>query len=387
MNKSMQDRDRIEAVLKKLPKIQDQRSIQTILIELNEAEELRSKKRNRYRYVLVSVVAVMLFAVITSTIFLNDEFNSEQQLSVSRNADEEKESLRDDAASEPPEILENTEATAFQINDATLLFADDLEGDHYITLAAPTMDVQYFVPFAIKLEESAFELDSQEFEEIKNTLNGSAYGLADYFPLNAQFGYVQEQNAVVVNIPTESIDLYADRLFLDVLQETFMYQEIDMLVFETNGQNGINFPHFGFLEEQKIIHHRQRAVYVYQFDDQSPQLFVSSIYEYEDISVALEAMRHGEDPVNESIHTAIPESVQFEEIEPENEQLIITFSSDTILENTKQYEIAISAILLAARDFNYQTVRFQNGNIDTIGPYDLKDAIAVPIAPNMIEFK
>ncbi|MGN1386823.1 MAG: hypothetical protein ACI4XS_09490, partial [Bacillus sp. (in: firmicutes)] len=361
MNKSMLDRDKIEAVLKKLPKIQDQRSIQTILIELNEAEELRSKKRNRYRYVLVSTMAVLLFSVITSTIFLNDEFNSEQQLSVSRNADEAKESLRDDAASEPPEILENTEATAFRINDATLLFADELEGDYYMTLAAPTKDVQYFVPFTIKLAESAFELDSQELEGIRNTLNVSAYGLADYFPLNAQFEYVQEQNAVVVNIPTESIALYADRLFLDVLQETFTYQEIDTLVFKTNGQNGINFPHLGFLEEQKIIHHRQRAVYVYQFDDQSPQLFVSSIYEYDDISVALEAMRHGEDPVNEFIHTAIPESVQFEEIEPENEQLIITFSSDTILENTQQYEIAISAILLAARDFNYQTVRFQNG--------------------------
>ena len=49
--------------------------------------------------------------------------------------------------------------------------------------------------------------------------------------------------------------------------------------------------------------------------------------------------------------------MRFDKVEENGRQLIITFSNDTVLENSKQY-VAIAAMLLAAREFDFQTVFF-----------------------------
>ena len=98
-------------------------------------------------------------------------------------------------------------------------------------------------------------------------------------------------------------------------------------------------------------------------------------------------MKQGDDPVNEAISTTIPASMQFDKVEKNDRQLIITFSNDTVLKNSKQYEMVIAAMLLAAREFDFQTVLFQNGKIDTVGPSNLIEELEVPIAPNLIEVR
>ncbi|MBD3110353.1 hypothetical protein IEO70_18675 [Bacillus sp. AGMB 02131] len=107
-----------------------------------------------------------------------------------------------------------------------------------------------------------------------------------------------------------------------------------------------------------------------------------SVTKYADISAALNSIRQVEassgDPVP---YIASTDSVQFEKIEEHNGQLLLTFTDDTVLENNRQYEMLISEILVTAEDFDFQTVRFQNSDVDVVGSYDLKGAIAVPDTP------
>lgn len=391
MNKSMRDINEIEAVLKKLPEVKDHRSAQMIYMGIKESKDLQGRKRHRFRYVFVSAVAIIIFAIISSTFLLNEQRSSEEQYSTSGNAKEEYKEMNvqddsmNDATSNTGNIEESGTVAAVQASEAKQLYPSDIGNDHYFTLAVPSFDVQYFVPLTVKFEMKTIEPNMNILKEVEGMLNEAAYGLADYFPLNAQFSYSEEAKAVIVDVPSENEYIYTDRVFLEILQETFAYQDIDKIIFKTDGQNGIEFSHMGILEEDEVVHHRQRAIYLYQFNEQSPQLFVSSINTYDHISRAFEAMQQGDDPANEAISTTIPSSIKFEKIEENGQRLIVTFSSDSVLENNKQYEIAIEAMLLTAREFDFQSVLFQNGNIDAIGPFNLNGELEVPIAPNLIE--
>lgn len=390
MNKSMRGTNEIEDILKKLPKVKDNRSAQTIYMRINESKGIQGRKQHRFRHVFVSAVAVFIFVIISSTFLLNEQRSSEDQNSTSSDANEfskemnVQENSLNDTASNTGDI-EESGISAVQDSEAKLLFPSDIDNDHYFTLAVPSLDVQYFVPLTVKLETKSIEPNMNMLKELEAKINEAAYGLTDYFPLNAQFSYSEEAKAVIVDVPSENEYIYSDRIFLETLQETFSYQDIDKIIFKTDGQNGIEFSHMGMLEEAEVMHHRQRAIYIYQVDEQSPQLFVSSIYTYDKISLAFEAMQKGDDPANEAISTTIPTSVKFEKIEEDGQRLIVTFSSEVVLENNKQYEMAIAAMLLAAREFDFQSVLFQNGNIDVIGQFNLNEELEVPIAPNLIE--
>ena len=107
-----------------------------------------------------------------------------------------------------------------------------------------------------------------------------------------------------------------------------------------------------------------------------------SIPKYADISAALNSIRQVEASSGDSVpYIANAVSFEFEKIEERNGQLLLTFTDDTVLENNKQYEMLISEILVTAEDFDFQTVRFQNSDVDVVGSYDLKRAIAVPDTP------
>ncbi|MBM6619909.1 GerMN domain-containing protein [Bacillus suaedaesalsae] len=72
------------------------------------------------------------------------------------------------------------------------------------------------------------------------------------------------------------------------------------------------------------------------------------------------------------------------------EDKTVTVSFTKEIENSIQNDLMIKAILLSAKEFGYEQVKFEN-TVEQIGEYPLKDpkgnslAISVPIAPNYME--
>ena len=104
---------------------------------------------------------------------------------------------------------------------------------------------------------------------------------------------------------------------------------------------------------------------------------------FETFSEALEAMKEG--TAFEGIQASIPKNVVFESIENDRKNVIVTFSEETILANNAQYEQAIEAILLTARDFGFESVSFQNSTVETIGAINMYQSVEVPVAPNVVK--
>lgn len=75
---------------------------------------------------------------------------------------------------------------------------------------------------------------------------------------------------------------------------------------------------------------------------------------------------------------------------PENFKLAKTESNDKVLEITLTDETKLQedfmpnleAILMTASEFDYKGVRFTNANIDQLGPFNLKEVLPLPLAPN-----
>ncbi|WP_404452882.1 hypothetical protein LG329_01810 [Virgibacillus necropolis] len=81
---------------------------------------------------------------------------------------------------------------------------------------------------------------------------------------------------------------------------------------------------------------------------------------------------------------SIPGNVSFSINEKEN-IIHLTLRNDISLEDNKQYKNMLEAILMTAKSYGYNAVKFNNTNKEQIGPYNLTDPIQVPIAVNPIK--
>lgn len=393
MKKNKKSDRNIEALLSQLPKIQDKRKKEEIYTRLLEPPPIQ-KRKNKWTPVLVSVATLCLLAIISSTYFFQENSTSTteqaqdkatQQLVNSAENSEEAETITEqDVALNEASRTNNEKGESLQSQDVTsasLLYETELEDSDYVTIGIPTKDVQYVVPLTFVYSDTMDYLDT--FNEIANSVNEEDYGLDDYFPLQAEISFIEDQKVIGVNVSADHTYVNADQIFQNVLEESFRYQNITEVQLETEGESGVEFAHIGDIEEIKVTLYPQRAMYVATFSDSATSLFVPSERSFETFSEALEAMKEGTS--FEGIQASIPKNVVFESVENDEKNVIVTFSEETILANNAQYEQAIEAILLTARDFGFESVSFQNSTIETIGAINMYESVEVPVAPNVVE--
>ena len=392
MKKNKKSDHDIEVLFSQLPKIKDRRKKEEVYAKLLEPPI--QKRKNKWIPAVVSVATLCLLTIISSTYFFEENSTSTteqaqdkatRQLINSAESNEEAEIITEqDIELNEASKMDNEEGEYPQSQDvksASLLYETELEDSDYVTIGVPTKDVQYVVPLTFVYNNKMNYLDM--FNEIANSVNEAYYGLEDYFPLQAEISFIENQKVIGVNLPDDHIYVNADQIFQNVLEESFRYQNITEVQLETEGERGVEFSHIGDIEEVKVTLYPQRAMYVATFSDSATSLFVPSERSFETFSEALEAMKKG--TAFEGIQASIPKNVVFESIEDDGENVIVTFSEETILANNAQYEQAIEALLLTARDFGFESVSFQNSTIETIGAINMYESVEVPVAPNVVE--
>ena len=382
----------IKVLFSQLPKIKDRRKKEEIYARLLEPP--RQKRKNKWIPVLVSVATLCLLAIISSTYFFEKNSTStteqaqdtapRQLINSDENSEETEIITEQDVELNEASKTDNEEGKYLRsqdVNLASLLYETELVDSDYVTIGIPTKDVQYVVPLTFVYSNTMNYFDM--FNEIANSVNEEDYGLDDYFPLQAEISFIEDQKVIGVNLPDDHTYVNADQIFQNVLEESFRYQNITEVQLKTEGERGVEFSHLGDIAEVKVTLYPQRAMYVATFGDSATSLFVPSERSFETFSEALEAMKEG--TAFEGIQASIPKNVVFESIENDRKNVIVTFSEETILANNAQYEQAIEAILLTARDFGFESVSFQNSTVETIGAINMYQSVEVPVAPNVVK--
>ena len=151
--KSIQQENELEILLRKLPKIEDNRSVNQIFTSLEFAE--RRKKRFHWMPLFASAVAISIVSIIASSFILgnnsnNKNFSMNQDSEMAKNemgiADKDSTDQNQSGAQSVKEI-HNENKLMYS------LYNTDLMDNNYFTLAIPTKSNRYYVPLTFLIEK------------------------------------------------------------------------------------------------------------------------------------------------------------------------------------------------------------------------------------------
>lgn len=398
------DKD-IEELLQNLPQVKDKRSPQ----EIYQNIELKISKKRRSNWVplVATVAALFVLTVLASSLDLvpSSENSSSEDVSFEKAATEgdrqESSSAKEEPAAEDRDIAvtedkneepaeekrESPEENAVpktekpSLLSAAAVLASDLQNQSVITIGVPDSEVNYVIPVSYVTEDGSNQT-AAELEKAMSSLEEESLGLNDYFPLDADI--TENEQTINIDLPEDSSLLQQDAMFFKVIQETFNYQEIDKVTFSTNGEKGAEFARYGFIEEVEIQRANNRAYFVYQLNEGTRKMLVPSHSGFTTIEEALAEMKNLSGEEDSTILPSIPQELEWESIEEQAKKLIVRLSGDTDMEDTEAYLYALEAILFTAKDFGFESVKFENAKIEAIGPYNLQNDLAIPLAPNRI---
>ena len=102
------------------------------------------------------------------------------------------------------------------------------------------------------------------------------------------------------------------------------------------------------------------------------------------LDVALSLMKEG-DPDADWYQPSIPADVAIYSFEGDGNHATISFTDSSEFQSEEEALQTIEAIMLAASQYNYETIRFENTGYEQIGDYSLNTPVSVPKSPNAMQ--
>jgi hypothetical protein len=409
MKKSEWNDEQLEHLLKQMPIVKDNRDPREIY--QNISSKVKRKQKKTWIIPSLATAAALVLVVLIGPSFLSQ--TSDFSLN-SKNS----ESIADDSnivmaldspkEEEAPEMATITGDSSEDVNRKTNITSTEEPTSYVIreytdkklfTFGVPDPMLQTVIPVSVLVdwsEQSHIDLLPDVIQKVNEKLISLGYDT--HFPL-AQYSFSEKQNEDgTKNIILDfGPDMYPGSFasgesfaFWGGITETFRwfddsYKEIE---FHQNGKQGVMIGQSGFEEKpHKLEKAGKRAYFMYMpFEDGRKFLIPNQVTgKSTTFSDAIETMRNNVEIGTFILQPTILESVNFEIDESDSENVTITFTDNTTLEDNDTFVFMIDAIMLTAKEFGYQTVTFNNANIDLIGSWDLSGVEnSVPIAPNPI---
>lgn len=418
MRKSKWSDEQLEELLSQMPKIKDNRDPR----EIYQNIEMKIVKQKQKTWILpaAAAAAAMLLFFILAPSLMNwqesadksveikaDKSSSSAEIASENNtfeANDDKDELKakeeiggdkaeqfDDASKNDGETESNDQISLQSVaadTSATAVYEEDLAGKEVLTYAIPDQTAQNIVPVSVLVEEDPAKSKFDLFEENMSRLTEEEWGLTDYYPLKASFSYNQENRTLTVDVPEDhpySISSTTELLLEKVLGNVMHNLDIEKVNLTTEGHDGIEFSHFGYRENFVPEKGTGNLIYYFLYPNgtESKPFMVPLREKLNSIKDALRAMK--ENRVEDNLQASIPEDINFEAEEIQERKLLIRFENESEIIDNEPTLHAIEAILLTAKEFNFETVKLENADVDKIGNFDLSNELRVPVAANKRE--
>lgn len=398
-----QDTD-IEELLKKAPKIQDNRSKEDVLFRLKQngvfnelprdQQPAQRNKRGTSISIIVASVALLFVTIIGAYFLTTTEGKQSNDSATSMDvetAETTNESMADTAG-------ENEEEAAFESSaDARVLSVEPTQTAIYdgmmgnitlfpigLTAGAESIPITFLITEE-QMAENFLEQPTQLqlYEKFAPLINEQALGFDDYHPYR---GEITETNETITHIMpvNHQYDLASATMYVyfGTLQMTFGKNYSTLINLDETGKP-ITFDQAGEPSEPsplggEMLHY---SYALFQNENGPIYLAPNNRQLFASVKEALEYM-----PVkdNDVYQPAILDGVTFK-VEVEEEHVIIRFNDQLDLAASDATEAMrmIEAILLTAAGFNYQ-VRFENLAQTEWGGFDFTQPIPMPRGANAV---
>lgn len=380
----------IEHTLKKLPTIKDERTKEVVYNRV-QAQMERKQKRIWVLPSIASVLAVSLLLIISlsySNFFDKENDGFQIASSPSSESISSKEAKTNSHTMESTERNIDTQEKIEKVN-ANSIYKEEVGNKEILTYPIPDENVQVLVPVSVLVNNpehlSKFDLYKQY---IRDVINQTKWKLSNYLPLNpSKFTFDEEQSLVNVNVDDNIINLgsHSEEFFQTLINQQLETIGADKIAFYTNGKAGVVL---GNREETEITYKPlvNRAYFLLDnSNSEQDALYVPWEKPFDSINQALQAMKQNMETYG--LSASIPTNINFEAITENSaeNQLILYLTDESVLDDTEESIEAIECILLTAKEFNYESVRFENITEKSVGEFNLTDELEVPIAANNVD--
>lgn len=400
MEKSEYSEEQLEKLLMNLPKIKDHRNPQDIYQNIS----IKMKKRKNKSWILPSIAtaaAMLIFVVLAPNIMnWND---STEEASDQNAAIESQQKMQVQETEKGPEtasaenntmmILENEEEKRdigpnkmnFQ-SSYTALYEANYASENVFTFAVPDAMAQNIVPVSVVVPKEDGKTTLEQLEETMAELKEKEWNLSDYYPLNANLELNKEGTVLNVDVPAQHFygDGSASEIaFRNALSETAKMLGVDKVTLSTEGIPGIEFGNMGNLDEMKIEELGKHAYFFYYPKQSDDKPYIVPYSEsFKSVETALNAMKENID--THGLTASIPSEFRINEItSPDGKLLVIRLDDNSKLIDNTSLIHTIEAILLTAKDFDYEKVKIENSPLAQAGMFVFNEEWELPIAPNL----
>lgn len=406
MKKSQLSDKQLEDLLGQMPKIKDHRDSRDIYQNIAHRVEKR-KKMPTWIIPGAALAAVLFLAFILSPGLLGN--NTSEQMSMdSKSATGEKSSMEmdtaisDDSAKKSAVEKENTllrdsadkkeEAEEFIKMDKAnpydgliSVYPDefDTEASEIFTYAIPDQQAQAVVPVTVTRPKETGKTWIESYTETMPKLTEEDWGLTDYYPIDASWSYDEATKTLTMDVKENHQYRYgstAEVMFVDSMTQNFTNVGIEKMVLTTEGNPGIELGNFGPKKELPLdAETTKRRAYLFLSVEGMPNPYlVPTKEQHKTIDEAFAQMWKGDEIGH--LSPSLPENFKLAKTESNDKVLEITLTDETKLQ--EDFMPNLEAILMTASEFDYKGVRFTNANIDQLGPFNLKEVLPLPLAPN-----
>ncbi|WFA03522.1 RsiX protein [Bacillus sp. HSf4] len=368
MKKSEWNEERLKALLSQLPTVKDNRSANQIYQKLVLAQPKHKLPKKRAGAVAATVLVLFLLMLMSPQLI--DQIRSQNGSDANMPSVVQPQSGKKEMAD-----------TADTAVSSTFVVPRE-QKDNYITFAFVDDSKSVVVP--ISLRKNVAINDMEDALDAYTRLDVDQFTSFNTSYLD-QVTFSEEKKSKKVTIQVnEKIPGLSEEdfnLLRETINQTFKWGSYDSVLFlsSNGGESGAEYDSFGMEADIAITHQGQRGYFLYESSD-GKRFLAPSQESYQSIEEAVKMMQTAES--GSHLKSIITGDKLIQDVQEKGKELVIQFSSAADIQNQTDDILMVEGLLLTAKDFGFNQVRFENAKIDRIGSYDLSKSVQVPYAPN-----
>ncbi|OIU71189.1 GerMN domain-containing protein [Rossellomorea aquimaris] len=409
MKKSGWNDREVEDLLKKLPKLNDDRS-RSLIYSRVEKERKRLGGLQRYMPVLAAFAALFILVLLAPALMTKmsgedsamegaystdssageakvaeDPPSAEESKSeVTRDYETEEENQLQMAEESDKDNKETQTLTELGKHERLSLFKEDIDGKDYYTFGLVSSDAMT-VPVSVLAAGEAEGNRADWVEKYENTskkIPENDWGFQDYLPIKGEFSISENKENVILTLEgnhpyNESSAMESS--FYQSLVYSFEDRGMKEITLQTKEGNVPEFSHYGTLSSIPLNQTLHRPFYSYSPDGKGRYLVPGSMNE-KNVKESIAAMKETPSDFYQSV---IPRQLSVNVTETDD-RVIVTFNEEVDLNSMTEQAAKelIEGILLTAKSSGYQKVQFQNIRQESWNGFTFTKPLETPVAPN-----
>lgn len=389
--------DKIENLLRSMPKASDDRSANDILTQLKKDDRLTRKSSNRFlkRWMpgVVAVAALLVLSLLIPSMLNGNKgqmdmgFESAKMRSID-NVETESADVEEEQSASESESMDTASFSAKAVTTSHVVLADEYEAGQLFHIGL--VHEATVIPVTFLLSEEMIVKDFQDqvpssadlYNKYANLIMEDELGFDDYHPYK---GSITESGDEIIHAVRED-HLYDNspatlEVYMNSATATFGTDHSAFRVVDENG-GPVVFDYIGL--EMEFPLQRKEPFFKYIMADGSVYLVPYQNGDTDTASEALLAMRHAD---NDVVQEVIPSGVNYSVEEKDG---LITLTFDTALDlnrfTVNEANEMLEGFMLTAASFDKQ-VQLSNIQQEYYGDYNLTIPLPKPAGANPIIWK